>query len=62
MVPFPDLVRIRNPIAAPTADHDLPILAVELENAPRPDWEALLGDGVQPAIFLGAERRVQGRR
>ena len=43
-------------------EHDLPLLAAQYELPRRPDWESLFGDGVQPAIVLGAERRLQGER
>jgi hypothetical protein len=43
-------------------DHDLPLLAMRLAPRPRPDWESLLDDGVQPALMLGAERRFRGAR
>lgn len=43
-------------------DHDLPILAAEENPRPSLDWESLLASGVQPALLLGAERRVQNRR
>ena len=42
--------------------HDLPILAAEENPRPNLDWESLLASGVQPALILGAERRLQGRR
>ena len=42
-------------------DHDLPILALE-QSTPRLDWEALMGDGVQPALLVAGERRWHGRR
>lgn len=44
------------------ADHDLPLLAAQEQPSQRPDWESLLGDGVQPALVLGAERRLEGAR
>jgi hypothetical protein len=47
--------------AAPQ-DHDLPILAIEQNAGVKLDWELMIGDGVQPALALGAERRWQGRR
>lgn len=43
-------------------DHDLPVLAAQEEPAFRPEWEALLDEGVQPALILGAERRTHGKR
>lgn len=61
---------IRSPIvkspqekASPDADCQLPLVALAEQELPtRPDWESLLGDGVQPALILGAERRSQGTR
>ncbi|HUI99886.1 MAG TPA: hypothetical protein VLY46_06595 [Usitatibacter sp.] len=48
---------------APSLDHDLPVLAAEqAAAAPRLDWEALMGDGVQPALLVDGERRLHGRR
>ena len=44
------------------ADHDLPLLAAQEQPAQRPDWESLFGDGVLPALLLGAERRLDGAR
>ena len=47
----------------PVSDHDLPVLAAERLDLPqRPDWPSLLDDGVQPALILGAERRMAGDR
>jgi hypothetical protein len=43
-------------------DHDLPILACEEVAAVRIDWEALMVDGVQPALLVDGERRWRGRR
>ena len=43
-------------------EHDLPLLAAQHELPRRPDWESLIGDGVQPSLALGAERRLQGER
>ena len=43
-------------------EHDLPLLAAQYELPRRPDWESLFGDGVQPGLVLGAERRLQGER
>lgn len=54
-----EATRLRRPAEQ---DHDLPILAVEENPRPRLDWEALLASGVQPALLLGAERRLQNRR
>ena len=51
----------RTPLAAPP-DHDLPLLAAECNAHRGPDWESLLEDGGQPALILGAERRLAGRR
>ena len=42
--------------------HDLPLLALDHVWWQRPDWESLLGDGVEPAMILGAERRLNGER
>lgn len=45
-----------------TGEHDLPILAAN-ENLPRaPGWAALMAGGTQPGMFLGAERRLSGKR
>ena len=41
---------------------DIPVLGVSLAPRQAPDWPGLLRDGVQPALVLGAERRMQGRR
>jgi len=46
----------------PVQDHDLPILALDAMPAREADWKSLLDDGIQPAHFLGGERRWQGRR
>ena len=46
----------------PVQDHDLPILAVGVMPAHEADWKSLLDDGIQPAHFLGGERRWHGRR
>ena len=43
-------------------DHDLPVLAAEEKDQPRLDWEALMREGVQPALLIGGERRWHGRR
>lgn len=48
--------------AAPNEEHDLPLLAKDLNPIVWIDWEPLLAAGVQPALVLGAERRWQGRR
>ena len=46
----------------PPDGHDLPVLGTQ-ENPPRlTDWEALIDEGVQPALILGAERRTGGKR
>ena len=42
--------------------HDLPVLAAEHSPRVRPDWERLMENGAEPALILGAERRLQGRR
>ena len=42
--------------------HDLPTLAVEEDPRVVTPWESLIGDGVQPALILGAERRTAGPR
>lgn len=47
---------------AEAPDHDLPILALDEHPRVALDWDALLGKGVQPALALGAERRLQGKR
>ena len=44
------------------SDHDLPLLAAQEQPVQRPDWESLFGDGLQPALLLGAERRLEGAR
>jgi len=42
--------------------HDLPVMGI-VENARHlPPWESLLDDGVQPALILGAERRLHRSR
>jgi len=46
----------------PLQDHDLPILAVEEASMEKLDWEALMGDGMQPALLIDGERRWRGRR
>jgi hypothetical protein len=43
-------------------DHDLPLLAIELEPHVGLQWESLMDDGVVPGLLLGAERRHRGRR
>ncbi len=44
-------------------DHDLPVLATEQHAGMlRPQWDKLLSAGVQPALVLGAERRLEGER
>jgi len=45
----------------PVQDHDLPLLAVE-EMPAQTDWKPLLEAGIQPAHFIGGERRWHGRR
>jgi len=45
-----------------TPDHDLPMLAIEQQPHVQIEWEVLMGNGVLPALILGAERRLQGRR
>ena len=46
----------------PAQDHDLPVLALRETALPRLDWDALMRDGVQPALLVGGERRWHGRR
>jgi hypothetical protein len=47
----------------PASGHDLPVLAATRPDLPvRPDWPSLLEDGIQPALILGAERRMAGDR
>ena len=48
--------------SATTTGHDLPLLG--LDESPRflPEWDALIVQGVQPALLLGAERRHRGPR
>ena len=61
--PRPVLLPRRSPPSRPAvAEHDLPILAVEQDPHPRPDWETLLAGGVEPCLALGAERRLHGSR
>jgi hypothetical protein len=43
-------------------ESDLPILAAEEAPMQPLDWEALMGDDVQPALLVGGERRWHGRR
>ncbi len=44
-------------------DHDLPVLAAEQHAGMlRPQWDQLLSAGIQPALVLGAERRLEGKR
>lgn len=43
-------------------DHDLPVLEAQEMAERRVDWEALMREGVQPALLIGGERRWQGRR
>jgi hypothetical protein len=48
--------------AAGAVGHDLPVLAAA-HDLPKPvQWEPLLARGVEPAMFLGAERRWSGKR
>ena len=54
--------RARRTLDVMEDDHDLPLLAADYTLPRPPDWESLLGDGVQPALVLGAERRWQGER
>lgn len=46
----------------PSPDHDLPVLAGQEMSERRFDWEALMRDGVQPALLIGGERRWHRRR
>ena len=59
------LVKQRPPIDSATLPgdaHDLPILAA-LEGARFiTPWASLLDDGAEPALILGAERRLSGVR
>lgn len=65
-------IRILKPIAPPVTGarrsaprepgHDLPVLAAEQPGTLRPRWDKLLAAGIQPALVLGAERRLQGKR
>ncbi len=50
------------PMIANVLDHDLPVLAAGYELPHAPDWESLIGDGVEPSLVLGAERRLEGSR
>ena len=43
-------------------DHDLPVLAIEINPRVQLQWESLMDDGVVPALILGAERRMRGPR
>jgi hypothetical protein len=43
-------------------EHDLPVLAIETNPRVQLPWQALMEDGVVPALILGAERRSSGRR
>jgi hypothetical protein len=43
-------------------EHDLPILALQEAPTLHLDWDALMHDGVQPALLVGGERRSHGRR
>lgn len=43
-------------------DHDLPVLAIEINPRVQLHWESLMGDGIVPALILGAERRCRGVR
>jgi hypothetical protein len=52
----------RHPPAPASDGQDIPVLGVSLAPRQSPDWPALLREGVQPALVLGAERRLQGRR
>jgi hypothetical protein len=56
----PRNVRAVKPLAG--QDHDLPVLASEEAPTHRVDWEALMQDGVQPALLVDGERRSRGRR
>ena len=60
----PERVADRRPErASPIADaHDLPIIAASEQATYQPPWESLLDDGVQPALILGAERRLHRER
>jgi hypothetical protein len=40
----------------------LPILAMEEMPSRVADWKSLLEAGIQPAHFIGGERRSHGRR
>jgi len=51
----------RPPVQVQVQDHDLPVLAVE-ETPAQTDWKPLLEAGIQPAHFIGGERRWHGRR
>ena len=53
---------VPTPTRPPIQDHDLPILAAEQMPARQTDWKPLLEDGIQPAHFIGGERRWHGRR
>lgn len=45
-----------------TDGHDLPVLAAEHSPRVRLDWERMMEEGAQPALILGAERRLHGPR
>jgi hypothetical protein len=44
---------------APADAHDLPVLGVQESARNITPWESLMDDGVQPALILGAERRLR---
>lgn len=43
-------------------DHDLPVIAIDMNPRVQVQWESLMNDGVVPALILGAERRSRGPR
>lgn len=50
------------PTRKPLIDHDLPVLAATVAPPVCLDWASLMDRGVTPALPLGAERRLRGRR
>jgi len=43
-------------------DHDLPVIAIDTNPRVQVQWESLMGQGIVPALVLGAERRCRGPR
>ena len=42
-------------------DHDLPVIALDMNPRVQVQWESLMNDGIVPALVLGAERRSRPR-